>query len=78
MAGAGDVNGDGYDDILIGASSNDEGGTDSGKVYLIFGPATDWTQGMDLASVANASFLGENNLSQNNLNKYLTFKFKNQ
>jgi len=34
VAGAGDVNGDGYADFLIGAYLNDEGGTDAGAVYL--------------------------------------------
>jgi len=36
VAGAGDVNGDGYDDILIGAVYDEEGGTDAGQTYLIF------------------------------------------
>ena len=37
IAGGRDVNGDGLPDILIGASGNDDGGSDAGKVYLIFG-----------------------------------------
>ncbi len=35
--GAGDVNGDGYDDIIIGARGNDESGQDAGKVYVYHG-----------------------------------------
>ena len=35
VSSAGDVNGDGYDDFLIGAPYNDEGGTDAGQVYLV-------------------------------------------
>ena len=35
-SGGGDFNGDGYDDILLGAYSNDDGGTEAGKAYLIF------------------------------------------
>lgn len=36
---AGDVNDDGYDDVIIGAYLNDENGTDAGKVYLYLGSA---------------------------------------
>jgi hypothetical protein len=37
---AGDVNNDGYEDILIGAPSNSAGGTDAGRAYLYFGGAS--------------------------------------
>ncbi len=36
--GAGDVDGDGYDDVLLGADRNDEAGSSAGKVYLWRGP----------------------------------------
>lgn len=37
VATAGDVNGDGYDDFLIGAYWDDEGGSAAGQTYLLFG-----------------------------------------
>ena len=58
VAGIGDVNGDGYNDILIGAHNNDEGGQDTGQTYLILGKASGWSMGVNLSS-ANASFIGE-------------------
>lgn len=58
VAGAGDVNGDGYDDILIGSYSNDDGGENAGKVYLVLGKASGWSMDTSLSS-ASASFIGE-------------------
>src|SRR5262249_5373607 len=49
---SGDVNGDGYDDLLIGASGSDSVGgarADGGLVYLVYGKAARWTD-TDLAS----------------------------
>ncbi|MCS7220177.1 MAG: integrin alpha [Anaerolineae bacterium] len=58
-AGVGDVNGDGLEDFLIGAPSNDEAGLEAGQAYLFLGRAQGWTSGISLA-LADASFLGEN------------------
>jgi hypothetical protein len=59
VSGAGDVNGDGYDDIIIGARGNWDGGVRAGQAYLILGKASGWKRDVSL-SRANASFLGEN------------------
>ena len=37
---AGDVNGDGFSDVIVGAYTNDAGGTDAGRAYIFFGGAS--------------------------------------
>jgi hypothetical protein len=58
VAGADDVNGDGYADFLVGAEYNDDGGLVAGKAYLLYGPVT----GNRDLSLADASFVGEEDL----------------
>ena len=53
VATAGDVNGDGYSDVIVGAAANDEAGPGAGKVYVYDGSET----GLGLAPVWTA--LGE-------------------
>lgn len=59
IASGGDVNGDGFEDILIGASENKEIGNKAGQIYLVFGTASGWMPDSDLANAAGASFTGE-------------------
>ncbi|EKD79297.1 MAG: hypothetical protein ACD_41C00109G0003, partial [uncultured bacterium] len=42
---AGDVNGDGYDDLLIAAFQNDGGATNGGAAYLVYGQADELSGG---------------------------------
>jgi|GEM_PF-1404379 len=57
VSSAGDVNGDGYDDILIGAPLNDSGADNAGATYLLYGESN-LTGQIDL-SAADAKFMGE-------------------
>ena len=58
VAGAGDVNGDGYDDFLLGDGLNNDGGGNAGKAYLFYGGDSSWLMETN-CSTANASFIGE-------------------
>jgi hypothetical protein len=51
VAGAGDVNGDGYDDVIVGASSYAANGIQGGAAFLFLGSATGIAGG-DLSSAA--------------------------
>jgi hypothetical protein len=58
VAAAGDINGDGINDIIIGGGFNDQAANDAGKTYIVFGKKTGWGKNISLAN-ADASFLGE-------------------
>jgi hypothetical protein len=51
LAAAGDVNGDGLDDFLIGAESANPNGNDSGRAYLVFGTTTGFPSPLTLSSL---------------------------
>ncbi|MHC4378165.1 MAG: integrin alpha, partial [Planctomycetota bacterium] len=38
----GDLDGDGRDELAVGAFSDDDGGVDSGAVWICFGGADGW------------------------------------
>lgn len=59
VSGVGDVNGDGYTDMVIGAKGNDAGGDASGQTYLILGKQDGWAQATNIGTAASASFWGE-------------------
>ncbi len=46
VSGAGDLDADGYDDVIVGAYYDDDNGSDAGSVYLWFGSPS----GIDLGS----------------------------
>jgi Ca2+-binding RTX toxin-like protein len=57
VSSAGDFNGDGYDDLIIGAPHADpNGGANSGSAYVIFGKASGFSD-IDLANLSAADGL---------------------
>lgn len=55
VAGVGDVNADGYDDMLIGALFNDDGANAAGAAYLIYGQASQLSGLLDTAIKFNST-----------------------
>jgi hypothetical protein len=55
LAGAGDINGDGHHDILIGAYREESYLTGGGCAYLLYGPVL----GLADLSIADAKLIGE-------------------
>src|SRR5437764_21075 len=55
VAGAGDVNGDGLDDLLVGAYKANVAGTDRGQVYVIFGKTTPFAATFNLSALNGAN-----------------------
>jgi hypothetical protein len=53
VSSAGDVNGDGIDDIIVGALYGDDGGNDAGEAYVIYGAVGTARAGLDLSNLAS-------------------------
>jgi len=51
VASAGDVNGDGFDDVVVGAPRADSNGTSSGVSYVVFGKAGGFSPNLDLSTL---------------------------
>ena len=55
MASAGDVNGDGFADLIVGANRADPHGSNSGASYVVFGKASGFGANIDRTGRAIAS-----------------------
>ena len=55
VASAGDVNGDGFADVIIGAYRADPHGSNSGAAYVVFGKASGFSTSLNLSSLNGAN-----------------------
>ncbi|MBL8385558.1 MAG: FG-GAP repeat protein, partial [Burkholderiales bacterium] len=51
VAGAGDINADGYDDLIVGARGADLNGNNSGASYVVFGKASGHVPDLNLSAL---------------------------
>jgi hypothetical protein len=59
VASAGDVNGDGYADAIVGAHYADAGGTNRGQAYIYYGGSSmDATADVTMSGAADNDYLG--------------------
>ena len=69
VSGAGDINGDGFADVIIGSSESDEYNPGAGTSYVVFGGASF----VDSGSVDLSSLDGDNGFVINGINLYESF-----
>lgn len=61
---AGDVNGDGLQDLIVGASDHDSAGNDAGRSYVVFGKADG--SAVDLSALGGGGFVIDGESSADN------------
>jgi VCBS repeat-containing protein len=65
VAGAGDVNGDGVDDLIIGADGADPNGDFSGESYVVFGQSEEFSGSLELSALD-----GDNGFVLNGIDRF--------
>lgn len=69
VAWAGDINGDAFDDLLVGAFRDDEAGTNAGKAYLFLGgDPMDGTADLTITGPAAGAYFGQSVAGAGDLN----------
>jgi hypothetical protein len=64
VSSAGDVNGDGFDDLIIGAVSADPNGiTNAGQSYVVFGSNSGFGAGLDLSTLNGSNGFAINGIA---------------
>lgn len=54
VSGAGDFNGDGFDDLIVGSYAADANGDGSGASYVVFGKASGFSATLNLSSLSSS------------------------
>jgi Ca2+-binding RTX toxin-like protein len=68
VSSAGDVNGDGFDDLIIGANGADPNGiTNAGQSYVVFGSNSGFGAGLDLSTLNGSNGFAINGIAANDI-----------
>ena len=63
VSSAGDINGDGFDDLIIGASNADPNGNYSGQSYVVFGKSTGFNPTLNVSDLNGANGFAINGIA---------------
>ncbi|MEQ9355166.1 MAG: VCBS domain-containing protein [Coleofasciculus chthonoplastes F2-STO-03] len=66
VSGAGDINQDGIDDLIIGATGADPNGNNSGQSYVVYGTSSGFGSSFDLFAVNGSNGFKINGIAANN------------
>ncbi|MFN6516410.1 MAG: beta strand repeat-containing protein [Nostoc sp. CreGUA01] len=67
---AGDVNGDGIDDLIIGAYRADPNGSSSGQSYVVFGSSSPFSASLNLSALNGSNGFAINGINANDNSGY--------
>ncbi|MFB2935938.1 lectin-like protein [Aerosakkonemataceae cyanobacterium BLCC-F154] len=67
VSSAGDINGDGIDDLIIGASGADPNGDSSGQSYVVFGQQGGFSPNFDISQLNGSNGFAINGISADDL-----------
>ncbi|MBE9060590.1 FG-GAP repeat protein [cf. Phormidesmis sp. LEGE 11477] len=70
VSGAGDINNDGFDDLIIGAPAVDPNGENSGQSYVVFGSDVDFEAAVELSSLDGSNGFAITGADEHDLSGY--------